>query len=143
IGEDPSEVNQSADAQADDEPAMPLVSCSAAVGTGEAPTIDDFEDANEALLAHDGRDAGWYWYNSADDDAQGFVIETSNEFPSGGGYAMHTWGSAYDWAGIGAGLRWSALDEDEIWQECLYDASVYSGVRFWARGNGQPVRFSV
>lgn len=140
VGEDPDE-GESDDAS-DDEPVKPLVSCSAAVGTGDAPTIDDFEDADQSLLTQDGRDAGWYWYNSAADEEQGFIIEVSDDFPSGT-HAMHTWGSAYDWAGIGAGLRWSAPDEDDIWQDCLYDASVYEGVRFWARGNGESVRFSI
>ncbi len=114
--------------------------CADAVGMGQEPMIDDFEDGDSATLEIDGRSGTWYHYN-ADGDLDSHVLEYvgTEQLPSGGELALHTAGSGYEWAGIGAGFRWSAPNEDGVWVECVYDASVYEGIRFWARGNDAEV----
>lgn len=119
-----------------------LVSCDAARGTGDLPLIDDFEDTDDATLEQDGRAGGWYSYNSDGSDDHVLEYVEVDGSPGGGARVLHTSGSDYSWAGIGFGLRWGVEDDAGLWQECLYDASAYVGVRFWARGNGVTVRFS-
>ena len=126
----------------DDEDAMPLVACDAARASGDAPLIDDFEDADDATLVQDGREGSWYPYNSDDSDAHVLEYAGTENIPGAGGMALHTFGGGYSWAGIGFGLRWGAEDANGIWQDCFYDASPYVGVRFWARGNGVTVNFN-
>jgi hypothetical protein len=120
-----------------------LQPCAQAVALGGQPLVDDFEDDDFDLPEVDGRAASWYSYNSEDDSSQVFVIEEMSGLPSGGGRALHSTGSGYEWSGIGMGLRWAAPDAESVWLDCVYDASVYDGVRFWARGNGGEARLTI
>ena len=58
-------------------------------------------------------------------------------------YALLSTGSGYLWAGVGLGLRWGTTDPNGEWIECVYDASAYDGVRFWARGNDLETRLTL
>ncbi len=135
--------DESTDDTSEPEADSTLQRCTDAVGMGSEPLVDDFEDDDLDVIETDGRAANWYSYNSSDDSGQMFVIKRMNGLPSEGIRALFTSGSGYEWAGIGMGLRWAAPDVDGIWRDCVYDASVYDGVRFWARGNGEEVRLTI
>jgi len=124
--------------------ADPIVRCAEATGVGDAPVIDDFEDGDFTILEQDGRDATWYSYNSEEDsELQSFEILVLDGLPTGGERALHTSGPALEWAGVGAGFRWAAQNESGVFVDCMYDATVYEGVRFWARGAPGTVRFTI
>jgi hypothetical protein len=102
----------------------------ATVATGSGPLIDDFEDGDSRLLQSDGRDG--YWHIVRDNSANGQLSMTDPPVPdstgaNGSGHALHLAGTNFlDWgAGFGAELRTQVLP---------YDASVYGGLQFWARG---------
>jgi hypothetical protein len=100
--------------------------------------IDDFEDADDEILENDGRSGAWLVTN----DGTGTQDPGENEtqapvllVPARGASlrGLHTAGDGFtDWgASVLANLN-------EIGNEAaLYDASRYTGVRFWARsGDG-------
>lgn len=95
--------------------------------------IDDFEDLTPASLVVDGRAGGWYPYNDETLGGQQlleFVLDDST--PAPGNAALHTTGRGFPtFSGFGLGLRWTETGSES----CYYDASYYSGLRFWARGS--------
>jgi hypothetical protein len=122
--------------------AEPIVRCAAATATGDDPLIDDFEDGDINTLIQDGRDGTWYPYASTDDPQPLFELTAEDAAPDSS-VSLHTSGTGYEWSGVGFGLRWSALDSEGNWVECMYDASVYEGIHFWAKGSGVDIRLTI
>jgi len=104
------------------------------VATGAYPLIDDFEDRNARILPNEGRSGAWMVYN----DGTGTQTPTHGNvwhpvsIPGGRGasrYALHTWGGIFGSWGVTGGFRLATPS--------CYDASVYDGVKFWAKGPGK------
>jgi hypothetical protein len=108
------------------------------VETAPEDLIDDFEDADDAILDNDGRSGSWLVTNDgtgtqdpSENEAQTPVLLVPARGASRRG--LHTTGGGFtDWgASVLANLN-EVGGEGE-----LYDASRYTGVRFWARsGDG-------
>ncbi len=111
-----------------------LLPCTPAVrAEGNAPLIDDFEDddARIALLEH----RAGFWSTSNDG--------TGTQWPPLGGnfpisrilgrrgesqFALHVRGGKFS--------KWGVLLSSDFSARRCYDASVYAGLAFWARGRG-------
>jgi len=108
------------------------------VAEGTNSLIDDFEDANARIAPLEGRAGSWRIFN---DRTGKQVPEHASVWhpaliPGGRGssrYALHTWGGVFESWGVTGGFALAA-------PRC-YDASVYGGVKFWAKGPGR-VMFS-
>ncbi|HKO46473.1 MAG TPA: hypothetical protein VJV79_02040 [Polyangiaceae bacterium] len=104
-----------------------LLACSFAA-TGTMPSLDDFDDGNLVLRPDEQRVGSWYHFTDETAGCAKLTVEKAESSPSlhftGGGFSK--WG-----AGFGVSLAWS-LAQSGL---CTYDLSVYSGVRFRARGN--------
>lgn len=101
------------------------------MATGENPLIDDFEDGDQLSLVHDGRNAGWYFYNDETTGTQDVSVVAD---PTGErGIVLSVKGEGFaEWgSGFGVSMNWAE-------GQCTYDASIYDGVQFWARGSGNP-----
>jgi hypothetical protein len=97
--------------------------------------IDDLEDRDGFIAQTGGRNGGWSVYS----DNTGGTLEPaagSNRAPArivggrcGSAYAMRVTGQGFtDWgAGVNIGFRY---ENDDL---AAFDASRYSGIRFWAR----------
>lgn len=118
-------------------PEDPLARCTpAVVAAGESPLLDDFEDGDTKLPWLERRSGFWIVY----DDGTGLQKPRggSQPFPEkipGGReqslLALHTRGSGFK--------KWGAVLSTQLSARGCYDASVYDGVRFWARGRGKVV----
>jgi len=104
--------------------------CSLVRVQGNAPLVDDFETDPGRILAEDGRGGWWFSY---DDGTRGRLLREEVEVD--GSRALHVVASGFvRWgAGFGASLHPATTAR----LGCPYDASVYSGVRFRARGHGR------
>jgi hypothetical protein len=111
-----------------------LGGCVAAMGTIADLPIDDLEDVNNAIMMIGHRAGFWYTYN----DGMGTQTPTANKtipfLPEAGGhasmFAAHTVGTAFPmYAGMGFDLN------NTVGKSCVYDASAYAGIKFWAKGN--------
>jgi hypothetical protein len=105
------------------------ITCEALEAAGVLPLIDDLEDGDSFLLPNEGRDGAWHLTH----DRTGQLSLTEPPIPENGGAnasgkAMHISGSGHtEWGGgLSLDLRNSGAP---------YDASVYRGIKFWARGN--------
>lgn len=101
-----------------------------ATGAGKQPLIDDFEDGDDEVLRIESRSGLWRW--ARDTDAPGSApallpIPRANA-SAANRMAMHVKG--------GRLLDWGAIVEFNFKPAC-YDASVYGGLRFQARGPGR------
>jgi Carbohydrate binding domain (family 11) len=100
--------------------------------TGGSPPIglvDDFEDRNIVLKQVDGRGGVWYLFAVGTGGTSGpkpLAPVALSEAPEElGGYALHVTSSGWDdWSGLGVDFR----DTRKV-----YDASKFTGLRFWAR----------
>jgi hypothetical protein len=121
-----------------EEPADPgLANCAnPVVAGGEMPLIDDFEDANARIAPNEGRSGAWMVYNDGtgtQKPAHGALWHPAL-IPGGRGtsrYALHTSGGVFKKWGITGGFGLATPS--------CYDASVYDGVKFWAKGPGRIV----
>jgi hypothetical protein len=111
--------------------------CGKAQGT--APLIDDFEDSNNAVTGVDGRSGTWE--NFDDTSLNGSYAPKSPTALEGRnasvGYCVAVSGYKVWGANLVANLSSP---------KCGYDASVYKGVCFWAKGSvtgGGPLVFAV
>ena len=104
--------------------------CAPIRGQGNAPLVDDFETDPGRILAADGRGGWWFSY---DDGTRGRLVR--EEVGGSGNRALHVVASGFvRWgAGFGASLH----PATNASKGCPYDASVYSGIRFRARGRGR------
>ncbi len=111
----------------------PIVACASAVAVGENPVIDDFDDLDLVPLVTDNREGSWYSYTDGTPDAELMLSAVSGNSPDGEDGVLEVIGDAVDqYSGIGMGLRWSETGAERCW----YDASLYDGLTFWARGRG-------
>lgn len=113
-----------------------------AAGTITDLKIDDLEDGDNALLKIGGRSGYWYTYL----DALGSTItpppgKTTPLKPDSTdchgastkcivitGTTIVDPGMKYPYAGVG-------FDFSNAMQSCIYNATAYTGIKFWARGN--------
>lgn len=106
---------------------------------GAAPLVDDFEDSNTFVAAVDGRSG--VWENFDDSSLTGTYAPRSPTALQGrsasAGYCV----------AISGYKEWGAnLVANMSGTKCGYDASVYKGVCFWAKGSvagGGPIVFAV
>ena len=109
--------------------------CAAAVGTAADLLIDDLEDDNNAIAMLGQRAGFWYTYN----DGSSLQIPPSGATlpfpPTAGGHSVnfsaHTSGPAFTLWGAGLGLDFN----NKTGKPCPYNASAYSGIKFWAKGS--------
>ncbi len=111
----------------------PLVACASAVADGSQSLIDDFDDHDFLTRSFEGRRGQWFSFG---DGTPGGSVEfemRTVDFEDGMTGALHVTSKDFaEWgSGVGAALRWS---EREAF--CFYDASVYTGIEFWIRGDG-------
>jgi len=112
-------------------------SCVPAVGTIADLSIDDLEDGDNAILAKGSRTGYWYTYN----DGTGMQKPAPDPtgavpfLPTAGGhspmFAAETSGSGSTAWGAGLGFDLNNTSK----KSCVYDASAYAGIKFWAKGN--------
>ncbi|HWZ91473.1 MAG TPA: hypothetical protein VNW92_21575 [Polyangiaceae bacterium] len=112
-------------------------SCVMAVGTATDLSIDDLEDGDNAIQAIGQRTGYWYTYND------GTGTQTPKPDPSGvvpfkptmGGhsplFSAETSGTAFTTWGAGMGFDFN----NTAMKSCVYNASAYTGIKFWAKGN--------
>jgi hypothetical protein len=96
------------------------------------------EDGDDTICLDEGRVGQWYTFN----DGTGVqtpppgVTANPSRIPGGRGasrFAMHTFGLGCTGWGDGIGLNLNNASDASI---TPYDASGYSGIRFWVRGTG-------
>lgn len=118
----------------------PFVTCELP-GQGTTPAgsmvLDDFDDGDAVMLGN-GLHGNWYQFH----DDTGGTHSPSWDDPNGwlpalggieeGGYALHVVGGGFTYWGSGEGM--SPIWNDELDQECLFDASGFDGVTFWIKG---------
>jgi hypothetical protein len=109
--------------------------CKAAVGAASEVLIDDMEDGDHVIRPIGERLGYWFTYNdgTATQMPSGAMFTqstgvgataTSTKFAETSGPAFTSWG-----AGIGFDFNNSSS------KSCAYDASAYTGIKFWAKGN--------
>ena len=111
--------------------------CVVAAGTMADLPIDDLEDGDNAIEMIGQRIGYWYTYND------GTGTQTPAPDPSGvipfkptaGGhsplFSAETNGTAFTTWGAGMGFDFNNTAK----KSCVYNASAYSGITFWAKGN--------
>jgi hypothetical protein len=115
-----------------DRPAPPPPCPKLTIAKGGAPLIDDLEDRNARLSIADGREGAWMVYN----DGSGKQVPPGLSplhperlaKPRGNSrYALHTSGGRFS--------IWGSIVVGTFANSGCYDASAYSGIEFWAKGN--------
>ncbi|MEO8904377.1 MAG: hypothetical protein ABI488_18590 [Polyangiaceae bacterium] len=106
------------------------------VPQGQLALIDDFEDGDAVAVPEVGREAYWF---TVHDESAGTVVPDTNFLPVAGGahgsaYAAHVTASGYSVWGAAFNVNITHFI-DGI--RCPFNASKFSGVRFFARGSGQ------
>ena len=111
--------------------------CKPAAGTLADLSIDDLEDGDNAIQTLGQRIGFWYAYND------GTATQIPAPDPSGlipfkplaGGhsamFSAHTSGPAFTTWGAGIGFDFN----NTAAKSCVYNASAYTGIKFWAKGN--------
>lgn len=111
--------------------------CAVAAGTMADLPIDDLEDGDNAIEMIGQRIGYWYTYND------GTGMQTPAPDPSGvipfkptaGGhsplFSAETNGTAFTTWGAGMGFDFNNTAK----KSCVYNASAYTGIKFWAKGN--------
>lgn len=111
--------------------------CVLATGTAADLLIDDLDDGDGAVKAIGSRKGYWYTFN--DGTPAAVQVPTSSATvpfkPTAGGYpatsmfAATTSGPAFTTWGAGIGFHFNEAGSNL----CAYNASVYSGIKFWAK----------
>jgi hypothetical protein len=110
-------------------------------GSGpSADMIDNLDDGDGRILMTGGRQGPWHTFNNNSNGGNQQPAYTSTFLPQSGGanntpYAVHTTGSGYSFAGVGFDLN-NATTTEESPQSQLYNAGAFTGISFWAKGNG-------
>jgi hypothetical protein len=112
-------------------------SCVVAAGTIADLSIDDLEDGDNQIQALGHRSGFWYTYNDGT-GMQTPVPDPTGLIPfktSAGGhsamFSAHTSGTAFTTWGAGMGFDFNNTAS----KSCVYNASAYAGIKFWAKGN--------
>jgi hypothetical protein len=121
--------------------------CTTTVGAGASNgKIDDLEDNDHVIAPIDGRTGYWYTFNDktgtqtpAPESVSGSPFLPMAGGANGSSYAAATSGSGFKTWGAGMGFTLNTQGT----ASCAFDASAYTGIRFWARGNGAAVRMKV
>ncbi len=97
---------------------------------GKQPLIDDFEDGDDAVLDFESRSGLWRWARDTDGpgSAPALLPIPRVGAKAGNQMALHVKG--------GRLLEWGAVVEFNFKPSC-YDASVYQGLSFQAKGPGR------
>jgi hypothetical protein len=106
----------------------PLLSCKPRGGNDAQKLIDDFEDEDNLIIAYPASTGEWY---ASKDDSNGTFALTFEALAEPRGVslaALHAVGAHNTTWGAAPGIDWLG---------CVFDASRYVGVHFWARGVGQ------
>ncbi|WP_437879097.1 CIA30 family protein [Sorangium sp. So ce513] len=120
----------------------------ATTGAGGGPQsiemIDDMEDNDNAIKAAGGRVGYWYSFNDGtegatqnpppDPEGTGETPFTMTALEPARGqsmYAARSWGSAFETWGAGFGFDLNSPEGTKA----AYDASAYTGITLWAKGN--------
>lgn len=100
------------------------------VAAGHRPLIDDFEDGDDAVLSAEGRAGFWRWARDTDAPNSAPALLPNPRLDAGAAnhWAIHVKG--------GRLLEWGAVVEFNFNPAC-YDASVYQGLSFQAKGPGR------
>lgn len=106
--------------------------------SGPLDLLDDVEDGDTLGLIRDGHEGSWFVYTDETPGTLGKLrAEPAGAHDSAFGICIDGGGFS-DWGG-GIALN---LD-DTGGARKPYDASLYTGISFWARGNGTPMRVLV
>ncbi len=103
----------------------PYQACAEATAVGTSPVISDFEGCAIRVLQNEGRDGLWFTYDDGTDGTVGMNVQSG---------ALHVTSSG--WTGFGAGVGLTIGPSRSDTEHCCYDAAVYAGIRFRARGKG-------
>jgi len=100
--------------------------------------IDTMEDGDDTICLDEGRVGEWYTFNDGTGTQMPPESTTVDPTPIAGGrgashFAMHTSGHGCTGWGDALALNLNSESDGSI---APYDASGYSGIRFWARGIG-------
>ncbi len=101
------------------------------------PLLDDFDDG-DARFQQNGLAGWWYTYRDETAGTQTPTGDFIEPVPGGlgdSGSALHVQGEGFSSWGSGFGA-YLVFPEDR--NACLFDASEYSGISFWARGFVEP-----
>ncbi len=115
----------------------PIMMCDGAVGTGESPLIDGFEDGDDSIEEVDGRLGSWYTYVDESSTAK-LTLEMVEDVAGPGsasGVLKITGGKFKEYSGVGVQLRW----EEDGDVACVFDASYYDGISLWLKGHPERV----
>jgi Carbohydrate binding domain (family 11) len=97
---------------------------------GDSPLVDDFEDGNELVALLEARNG--YWITLSDTDPEGaepvLLPSVRPDATPDNRYALHIAGARH--------RKWGVSVQVEFGPSC-YDASVYQGIAFDARGPGR------
>jgi hypothetical protein len=101
--------------------------------------IDNLDDGDGAILMAGGRQGPWHAFNDTSGGNQQPPVNGPFKPESGGAngtpYGVHTTGSNYMFGGVGFDLD-NPTSTPESMQSQGYDAGAYTGISFWAKGNG-------
>jgi hypothetical protein len=101
--------------------------------------IDHLDDNDSQILTVAGRRGPWHAFNDSNGGDQR-PAPGMPFLPQAGGanntpYAVHTTGSGYQFGGVGFDLN-NPTTAPESMQSQPYNASAFTGIAFWAKGNG-------
>jgi hypothetical protein len=120
-----------------------MVDCSALpLPSNSDDIVSTFEDGTGNVMQVGGRGGGFYMFN--DGSTTGMQMPPPGSLPNarmdsrcGGMFAMCMQGSGFTvWgAGMGTDLGMTTTDSGGMMVKGTYDASMYSGISFWAKAN--------
>jgi len=111
--------------------------CTLAAGTLAEPVIDDLEDGDDAIKATGARVGYWYTYNDGTLGALQVPAPAAPFKATAPGstaspkFAATTSGPKFTMWGAGMGFDFHSVAS----KSCPYDASAYTGIKFWAKSN--------
>lgn len=109
--------------------------CKAAAGTVTEVAIDDLEDGDNVITTAGSRIGYWYTFNDGtavqDPDPKVLFKPKAGGSTASPKFAATTSGPIFTKYGAGMGFDFNNTSS----KSCPYDASAYSGITFWAKGN--------
>ena len=103
----------------------------AVTATGANPMIDDLEDGDLNGLKTDGRNWSWSQYDDMTDGIQYLTVQEETDGPRQGSKTLYIKGGG--WQKSGAGVSANLVYKASPRMYGYYDASLYSGIEFWAK----------